>query len=194
MRGRLARILSIALITAGLTILSDVGLTLAWQEPFSSFYGWLQQREAAGELRNLEAQYPGPADLAKLRGVPLAPDRARILAHRFRAHLQTGHAIGRISSGRLGFAGIVVEGTDTASLQKGPGHYPDTALPGEGDTVAIAGHRTTYLAPFHDINRLRPGDLIVLKMPYATFTYEVQSASSIPATSASSRRSATSGW
>jgi sortase A len=174
MRGRPARIVSVMLISAGLTILSDVGLTLAWQEPVSSLYGWLKQRQAAGELRDLEATYPSAADLAKLRGVPIGPERARILARRFRPHIRTGRAIGRLSSRRLGFGGVVVEGTDTASLQKGPGHYPETALPGEGDTVAIAGHRTTYLAPFHNINRLRRGDTVVLKMPYATFTYEVQ--------------------
>jgi sortase A len=174
MRGRAARIVSVMLITAGLTVLADVGLTLAWQEPISSLYGWLKQQQAASELHDLEAQYPGPADLAKLRGIPIGPERAKILAKRFAAHVQTGHGIGRISSKRLGFAGVVVEGTDTASLQKGPGHYPDTDFPGQGDTVAIAGHRTTYLAPFHNINRLRRGDLIVLRMPYATFTYEVQ--------------------
>jgi sortase A len=75
---------------------------------------------------------------------------------------------------RIGASYDVVQGTDTASLRKGPGHYPQTALPGLGRTVAIAGHRTTYLAPFRRVNELRPGDSIVLKMPYATFTYAVQ--------------------
>src|SRR5205814_4986069 len=62
----------------------------------------------------------------------------------------------------------------TSDLQKGPGHYPQTAFPGLGRTVAIAGHRTTYLAPFRHIDDLRRGDEIVLQMPYATFTYRVQ--------------------
>ena len=69
---------------------------------------------------------------------------------------------------------VVVQGTDTASLQKGPGHYPDTAFPGEGRTIGIAGHRTTYLAPFRKINEIEDGDEIVLEMPYATFTYTVE--------------------
>ena len=75
---------------------------------------------------------------------------------------------------KIGASFDVVQGTDTASLEKGPGHYPATALPGLGQTVAIAGHRTTYLAPFRHIDALAPGDRIVLKMPYARFTYVVQ--------------------
>jgi sortase A len=67
-----------------------------------------------------------------------------------------------------------VQGTDTASLEEGPGHYPATAFPGLGQTVAIAGHRTTYLAPFRHVNALEPGDPIVLTMPYGIFTYDVQ--------------------
>jgi sortase A len=75
---------------------------------------------------------------------------------------------------RLGATYTVVQGTDDSSLQKGPGHYPQTPFPGLGDTVAIAGHRTTYLAPFRNINQMRPGDRIVLTMRYAQFTYRVE--------------------
>ncbi len=50
---------------------------------------------------------------------------------------------------------FVVEGTDTDNLRKGPGHYPDTPLPGERGTVAIAGHRTTYGAPVPQHRRAR---------------------------------------
>ena len=75
---------------------------------------------------------------------------------------------------KIGASYDIIQGTDTASLEKGPGHYPGTALPGLGQTVAIAGHRTTYLAPFRHIDALTPGDRIVLRMPYARFTYVVQ--------------------
>ena len=68
----------------------------------------------------------------------------------------------------------MVEGTDTASLRKGPGHYPDTPLPGERGTVAVAGHRTTYLAPFRTIDELQPGDEVIASMPYGRFVYEVE--------------------
>jgi sortase A len=69
---------------------------------------------------------------------------------------------------------VLVEGTSTASLRSGPGHYPMTMLPGEGGTVGIAGHRTTYLAPFRHIDELRAGQRIVLDLPYGRFTYAVQ--------------------
>jgi sortase A len=67
-----------------------------------------------------------------------------------------------------------VQGTDTGSLQRGPGHYTDTPIPGQPGTVAIAGHRTTYLAPFRDIDEIRDGDEIRVEMPYAAFTYTVE--------------------
>ncbi len=70
---------------------------------------------------------------------------------------------------------MLIQGTDTASLEKGPGHYPQTAFPGQGTTIGIAGHRTTYLAPFRHIDSLRPGDSIAIQMPYADFVYRVRS-------------------
>jgi sortase A len=69
---------------------------------------------------------------------------------------------------------VMVQGTDTASLQKGPGHYPETPFPGEGGTIGIAGHRTTYLAPFRHIDSMSRGDTITLEMPYGVFRYRVQ--------------------
>jgi len=69
---------------------------------------------------------------------------------------------------------VFVQGTDTLSLEKGPGHYPETLYPGEGGTIGIAGHRTTYLAPFRHIDSMDSGDKIVLEMPYGTIVYRVQ--------------------
>ena len=69
---------------------------------------------------------------------------------------------------------MVVEGTDTESLKKGPGHYTDTAYPWQNTgRVGIAGHRTTYLAPFWSLNELRQGDRIVLATEYGIFDYRV---------------------
>jgi sortase A len=76
---------------------------------------------------------------------------------------------------------IVVEGTDYDDLKKGPGHYADTANPWEdGGRVGIAGHRTTYSAPFWDLQDLDVGDRIVLRTEYGTFTYEVDDSFVIP--------------
>jgi sortase A len=69
---------------------------------------------------------------------------------------------------------VVVEGTDTEDLKKGPGHYTETAYPWQdGGRVGIAGHRTTYGAPFWSLNELVPGDRIVLATEYGIFDYRV---------------------
>jgi len=170
---RATRIVSIMLITAGIVVLADAGLTLVWQEPLSAAYGALKQSQAEDQLNELEAQYPSAADLAAIAGVRGNPAKARILADRFQPHLQEGHAIGRIKIDRIGLDMVVVQGTDTASLEKGPGHYRATPIPGQPGTVAIAGHRTTYLAPFRHIYEIRAGDEVRIEMPYAAFTYTV---------------------
>jgi sortase A len=182
---RILRVLSTALITAGLVVLVDVGLTLAWKEPVSTIYGSIKQGQAEDELKALEDRFPSPADLRAVAGANVE-ERVRFLADLFEDEVETGKGIGRIHIDRIGLDIVVVEGTDTASLQKGPGHYTGSddpaaveegdgsAFPGQGGTVGIAGHRTTYLAPFRRINEIEDGDEIVLDMPYATFTYEVQ--------------------
>ena len=162
------------LITAGLVVLTDAGLTLVWQEPLSAAYGAFKQGQAEDQLNKLEAQYPTPEDLAAIAGVRGIAKKARILADRFEPHLQEGHAIGRIKIDRIGLSIVVVQGTDTASLEKGPGHYRNTPIPGQPGTVAIAGHRTTYLAPFRHIDQIQDGDEVRIEMPYAGFTYTVE--------------------
>ena len=167
------RILSTVLITAGLVVLIDVGLTLVWKEPVSTVYGAIQQGQAEDDLAELEARFPTRADLRALEDLALEQRVAR-LADRFADEVKTGEGIGRIAIPSIDLDIVFVEGTDTASLQKGPGHYPSTAFPGQDKTVAIAGHRTTYLAPFNDIDEIEDGDEITLEMPYADFTYEVE--------------------
>jgi sortase A len=162
------------LITAGLVVLADAGLTLVWQEPLSAAYGSFKQGQAEDQLNQLESEYPTPADLQAIAGVQGISKKARILADRFEPHLIQGRAIGRIKIDRIGLSIVVVQGTDTASLEKGPGHYRTTPIPGQPGTVAIAGHRTTYLAPFRHIDEIRDGDEIRIEMPYAAFTYTVE--------------------
>jgi sortase A len=171
---RLTSIVSIMLITAGIVVLADAGLTLVWQEPLSAAYGSFKQGQAEDELNDLEDEYPTAADVAAIAGVRGTAGKARVLADRFKPRLQQGHAIGRIKIDRIGLDIVVVQGTDTATLQKGPGHYTATPIPGQHGTVAIAGHRTTYLAPFRRINEIRDGDEIRVEMPYAAFTYTVE--------------------
>jgi sortase A len=183
---RLLRVLSTALITAGLVLLADVALTLAWKEPLSTIYGSIQQGKAEDELRALEERFPSQTDLKTVEGAKNLEERVRLLAGLFEDEVERGEGIGRIRIDRIGLDTVVVEGTDTESLRKGPGHYTlaqdvasdsrgdGSAFPGQGKTVGIAGHRTTYLAPFRRINEIEDGDEIVLELPYATFTYAVQ--------------------
>jgi sortase A len=172
--GRVLHIVSVALITAGLVVLADVATTLAWREPVSSVYGSIQQHQAASQLADLERAFPSPADLRRADRANGNRRRVGLLADLFAERVHTGEAIGRITIPSIGLNVVVVEGTDTASLQKGPGHYPDTPFPGQRGTTAFAGHRTTYLAPFRHLDALDAGDRIEVEMPYATFSYRVQ--------------------
>lgn len=172
MKGRVARILSTALITAGLVLLLDVGMTLAWSEPVSTLRGWLAQRDAEKQLEGLEERF-AERRTTTVDGT-VDPARVRRPADRLADRAREGQAIGRLKIGAIDLNIVMVQGTETASLQKGPGHYPDTVFPGQPGTVGIAGHRTTYLAPFRRINEIGRGDEIVAEMPYATFTYRFE--------------------
>jgi sortase A len=94
-------------------------------------------------------------------------------ARLYRRDTHRGQAIGRIKVPRLGLNMILVNGTDHGSLTKGPGRDLRTWMPGQGELIYIAGHRTTYLAPFAHIEKLAPGDFVILEVPYATFRYRV---------------------
>jgi sortase A len=72
-----------------------------------------------------------------------------------------------------GYSRVVVEGVDHDDLQKGPGHYPKTALPGQVGNTVLSGHRTTYGAPFSNFDRLRAGDVVDLQVRYRTYHYRV---------------------
>ena len=84
-----------------------------------------------------------------------------------------GQAAGRIEIPAIGVDWIFVEGVTSADLKKGPGHYPDTPMPGQAGNAAIAGHRTTYGAPFNRVDELTPGDEIVVTTVQGRFRYEV---------------------
>jgi sortase A len=94
-----------------------------------------------------------------------------------------GGAYARILIPRMDLDMIVVEGTDTASLTKGPGHYPQSNDPWQDrGRVAIAGHRTTYQAPFWSLDKLQKGDSVTLETEFGTFDYEVTRSEVVPPT------------
>ncbi|MGZ4203225.1 MAG: sortase [Thermoleophilaceae bacterium] len=170
-RSLILRFLASVLITTGALLLVDAALTLAWQEPISALIASRDQSHLRHELVMLQRlSTQDEQALGSVRGAR----RLQALATREAARVRTGGALGRIELPTLGRSYVLVEGTNTADLRKGPGHYPGTPLPGEQGTVAVAGHRTTYLAPFRTINQLGPGAPVVLDMPYGRFTYRVE--------------------
>jgi sortase A len=171
---RLIRDISSVLILSGLILVIDAGVTLIWQEPVTAVIALTKRSDINKEFLSFHTAPLTPADKHVLVSLKSTDERIAYLARREERKVATGDAIGRIVISKIGASYDVVQGTDTASLEKGPGHYPATSFPGLGQTVAIAGHRTTYLAPFRHIDALKPGDRILVKMPYGEFTYVVQ--------------------
>jgi sortase A len=165
---RFARTLGTLLIAVGILTLAWAITVWQWQDPFTALYTHWQQGKLATQLRaEDQAFHPVQA-----HGNLAAEEHAVALdAKRFRSQAKPGQAIGRIVIGRIGLSMVVVQGTDEESLKKGPGHDSRSYMPGENRLVYIAGHRTTYLAPFSHINDIRNGDYVRLEMPYATFVY-----------------------
>jgi sortase A len=171
---RLVRDISSVLIISGLLLVLDAGVTLIWQEPVTAAIGAIKRGEINHRFESYNSAPLTQADQLALHSMATISQRVGYLARQEEHQVSTGDAIGSIDIPKIGANFDVVQGTDTSSLQKGPGHYPSTAFPGLGQTVAIAGHRTTYLAPFRRLNELRHNDQIVVKMRYARFTYIVQ--------------------
>ncbi|HZU60966.1 MAG TPA: class E sortase [Solirubrobacteraceae bacterium] len=171
---RLLRDLSWVFMISGTLLLIDAGVTLLWQEPLTYVVGLVKKGEINQRYLNYRTAPLSPLDQRALSDLHALPRRIAYLARREQRQVPTGAALGHIDIPKIGANYTVVEGTDELSLEEGPGHYPSTALPGLNQTVAIAGHRTTYLAPFRHIDALRPGDRIILTMPYARFAYSVQ--------------------
>ena len=159
---------------SGVLLLLDAGLTLAWQEPISAIQASREQAALRDRLAGLDER--AQADKRMLAPAGNIGDARRSMAQLAKLQRRRdgkGDPVGRLRMPTLHRSYVVVEGTDVGTLRKGPGHYPKTPLPGEGGTVAVAGHRTTYGAPFRSVDQLRRGDELTMDMPYGRFTYRV---------------------
>ena len=178
---RAVRMLGSLLVLAGAGLLAWSLCVWLWEDPFTGLYTRYEQRALAQSYDRLEAAYrPRP----RAGGIAsLAVERRNVAreARRLRAKADRGAAIGRIAIPRLGLDMVVVNGTDAGSLKKGPGRDPRTFMPGQGELVYVAGHRTTYSAPFSDIDDLRRGDRVSMRVPYATVVYRVTGHVIVPA-------------
>jgi sortase A len=138
----------------------------------------MRQEDLGNSLRALERAAPSAALAQRLALVHRVDKRMALLAGQLERKASEGSAVGRIEIPRIGVDFVVVNGTGTGELEEGPGiysraAYPQRTFPGLSGTTPIAGHRTTFLAPFRHIDELRRGDRIVLTMPYGRFTYTV---------------------
>ncbi len=177
MLGRILGVIGKLLIVAGLLVLGFVGYQL-WGTGLETARG---QSQLTDELA-IDAGTPTSddqtidvddlADALAAQNPATAPPTAAP---------PEGNPIGIITIDRIDVQHVVVEGVSKADLKKGPGHYPGTPLPGQAGNAGIAGHRTTYGAPFNRIDELVPGDEIVVATPQGEFTYDVIPAPDQPA-------------
>jgi sortase A len=169
------RRLGTVLIVVGLLVLAYAAAVFAWRDPVTDLYNRYQQNRLGSELQEVFDDFETERVAQRGRVTP-ALSRAAVAeqARRFKTMLEQGQPLGRIEIPRLGVDDVFVHGTRWAQdLSRGPGHYERTTLPGLGKTVGIAGHRTTFGAPFRRIDDLEKGDQIALEMPYGTFRYRV---------------------
>jgi sortase A len=183
---RSMRILGTILTVAGALTLLWALLVWQWQDPFTALFTKWKQHQLTSQYNKVARAFSGAISTESL-----AAERRSIAreGRRYRADAKRGHAISRIRVPRMGLNMILVNGTDHDTLKKGPGRDLRTFMPGENRLVYIAGHRTTYLAPFSHIDSLRRGDRVTLEVPYGTFIYSVTGHRVVAATDLSVLRS-----
>ena len=173
MARRLIRWTGALMVVAGSLTLVWALLVWRWQDPFTLLYTRWEQRGLARQYEQRVGQFEAQAP-ARTVETAVSPSVIAEQARRYRLALGEGDAIGRLRIPKLDLNMIVVNGTETDTLRKGPARHRGTFLPGEGKLIYIAGHRTTYSAPFSDIDRLKRGDRVRLELPYATVEYSVR--------------------
>jgi len=190
-RRRTLLVASWVMFAAGGLLLLEAGITVAWQEPFSAFYSARAQGRLEDKLERLEdserarenaekrrllaaekrAERPGKRRISRKRK---SEARLTSLADSFSRRVGEGKPLGEISIPKIGMKQVMVQGTKPTTLRQGPGHYTGTTLPGQDGTVGIAGHRSTYSAPFKKLNELKKGNEVFVKLPYGLFTYRIE--------------------
>jgi sortase A len=169
---QLAKIAGTVMVVAGVGLLAWVIVVWRWQDPFTALYTRWKQHQLAHNYEKRFDDYHA-AQLQRLQSLAAARATIEREAASYQRDSRRGQAIGRIKVPRLHLNMILVNGTDHGTLKKGPGRDLRTYMPGEGQLIYIAGHRTTYLAPFSHIDQIRRGDSVTLEVPYGTFRYRV---------------------
>jgi sortase A len=187
-RKRHVRRLGKVFVLGGIVLLVYAATILLWRDPLTDVYARYQQHRLDSSLASsftlFTREFEESATAAERQAIiaakadvaDVAAKRAAVAAaaRRVRATVQHGDALGRLVIPKLSVDPVFVHGTRWAQeLSKGPGHYERTTLPGLDKVVAIAGHRTTFGAPFRHIDDLEAGDSIRVEMAYGTFDYRV---------------------
>ena len=183
---RLVRALGMLMIVAGLGLLAWAVTVWQWQDPFTAAVQELEQRKLERSFERrldiVERPVVRPGKTSDAIQVRLAVARE---AKAWRRSSDEGDAIARLRIPSIDVNEILVNGTDTDTLKRGPGRYLGSHMPGEGELVYVAGHRTTYGAPFSRIDRIKRGDTVFVELPYGTFKYRVTGHRIVPATKVS---------
>ena len=167
MRHRLGTLI----LVVGLGVLAWSAAVYFWKDPFTTAYTAYEQRRLETKLDRQFAQgTPSPTPTKPVRMADVRRE-----ARRYRLASDEGDAVARLEVPRLDLEAVIVNGTSSGDLRRGPGRHLETSMPGERGLVYVAGHRTTYGAPFSDIDKLRRGDSIFLELPYASLEYKVMS-------------------
>jgi sortase A len=170
---RLIRWSGTLMMVSGSLLLAWALLVWQWQDPFTALYTRWEQRDLAREYEKRADRFSATRTVP-VSEEPVTPVEIAQQARDYRLGLREGDAVGRLKIPKLDLSMIVVNGTESNTLKKGPARHRRTFLPGEGKLIYIAGHRTTYSAPFSDIDDLHRGDRVVLELPYATFEYRIR--------------------
>ncbi len=174
---RLVRALSTPLLAGGVGLLGWALLVWQWQDPFTYLLMQREQRALAQRYEERLAAYRPSTQGVAASGATVAAE-----ARRYRLASGRGEAIARLRVPKLDLNLVVVNGTDKQTLKTGPGRHLSTFMPGEGELSYVAGHRTTYGAPFSHIDKLKRGDRVTVQLPYARFEYAVTGRRIVPAT------------
>ncbi len=132
-------------------------------------------RDLNEELANLRVER---ADLRQAADVAREKAEAQQLFERAKKFAeevqgQGGLPIGKLIVPSIGLESVLIQGAGTSDLREGPGHWPETPLPGLGGNFVVSGHRTTYGAPFFKLDKVIEGDEIQVLMPYVAAQYRV---------------------
>lgn len=160
---------------AASNVMLGIALGLLAYYALTTAVGWLGQSGLRRESKNVAVfAASDPEQALEVADAPLEWDGWEAEDRAYWMSLASGEgAFGRLVIDDIELDTLVAPGVSAADLRQGPGWIDWTGLPGPEGTCGIAGHRTTYAAPFRRLDELEPGDTIDLYSPYRRYRYDV---------------------